>query len=228
VQVAVGAGHFHLVVAEAAQAHLYAGHIVGQDAGIGDENNVGAQLLLVGLNEDAQVIGADFFLALKHKLEVAGYARTAVAQHHFEGLYVHVHLAFVVAGATGVDFLVFDNRLEGRRGPQLVGVGGLHVVVAVHEHGGAVGASHVLAVHDGIAGRGADFDVGSSSFFQLGFQVVGGPQHVAVKFGVGRHRRNPQPVKKFVEKALLVLGKVGRCGHRWKGDKYGTKIAYRA
>ena len=204
------------MVAEAAQPYFDAGLVVGQHPGIGNQHDIGGQLCLVVFHEDAQVLGAYFLFAFHHDFNVAGHA--APAHHHLQGLHVHVHLAFVVAGAAGVNLVVLDNRLEGRQVPQRVGVGGLHVVVAVDEHRGQGRVDQLLAVDDGVAGGLAQLYFVEPYFFEALLQVVGGPQHVALELGVGGDGGNAKPVEQLIEEALLVFFEVGS---RHKGGVIG-------
>ena len=56
-----------------------------------------------------------------------------------QGLDVQEELALVVGRAAGVDAPVAHGGLEGRRGPEVERLGGLHVVVAVDQHGRRAG-----------------------------------------------------------------------------------------
>src|ERR1022692_2492252 len=64
----------------------------------------------------------------------------------FDGLHVHVHLAFIVRGAASIDVAVAHGRLEGRAVPFFQRIGRLHVVVAVAQHGGFAGRVHPIRV----------------------------------------------------------------------------------
>ncbi len=62
---------------------------------------------------------------------------------------MHEQLPLVVAGAAGVDALVLVPGLERRTDPLVERIGGLHVVVAVDQHGRRIGpGTHPLAGDD--------------------------------------------------------------------------------
>jgi hypothetical protein len=70
-------------------------------------------------------------------------------------------LAFVVDGSSGVDgvgvgFGFSDRGLEGGSGPEIERLGGLDVVVAVDQDGGAIGFVVIFGQDDRVAGGGLD------------------------------------------------------------------------
>jgi hypothetical protein len=86
----------------------------------------------VSLDELGQVHAADLFLAFDEELDVArefaidGEKSVQRRQPAFQ-------MAFVIAHSTGVHLAFANRRLEGRRVPQLEGLGRLDVVVIVEE-----------------------------------------------------------------------------------------------
>ena len=170
------------------------------------------EFLFVLFAEGRQVFGAHFFFSLDHKLDVAG---QGLGLHHgLEGLEVHVHLTLVVAGAPrkdgafGVPLGFFDDGVEGPRFPQLDGVGGLDVVVAVDQDGGQCRVDDFFAVYDGVA-------LGGAAFSLVGYGLEGGLRHelggcldVLLVGRIGTDRGNAQEVQQFFQKAIAVLGDI--------------------
>src|ERR1019366_2965080 len=77
----------------------------------------------------------------------------------FDGLHVHVHLAFIVRRAASVNVAVAHGRLEGRAVPFFQRIGRLHVVVAVAQHGGVAGRVHPIRIDERMLGGGDDLDI---------------------------------------------------------------------
>src|SRR3954454_5988834 len=67
---------------------------------------------------------------------------------NFDGLDVHIHLAFVITGSASVDIAVANARLEGRIFPKLERIGRLNIVVTVAEHGGLAGSMQPISVDE--------------------------------------------------------------------------------
>ncbi len=72
VQVAVRADYLHFQVSESAQTNFNRRHVVGDDAGVGDQDRVAGQHIAVGFHEIAEVVGANLLLALDHYFDVTG------------------------------------------------------------------------------------------------------------------------------------------------------------
>ena len=109
-----------------------------QNVRIRNEHRVRRQLLGVAWHVGLDVRAAGFLLALDQQLHVHGQPAFA-RQQRLHGLDVDKNLPLIVRCAARVDVVPILTgahvRLEGRRRPQLNGVNGLHVVVAVDKHG---------------------------------------------------------------------------------------------
>ena len=81
-----------------------------------------------------------------------------VAQR-FQRLDVNVNLAFIVGGAAPVNVPVSNVGLEGRGGPQIERLGGLHVIVPVKKHGRFAGRVQRFSVDQGMQLGGNDLDI---------------------------------------------------------------------
>ncbi len=135
VEVGAGAAGFNLGVDHAAQADAEGGDAGGEHFGVGDEGDVGLELVGVLADEGGDAFSADLFFAFEEDADVDGELAVVGGEEGFEGFDVHPHLAFVVDGAAGVEVAVALGGLEGRGGPLVEGLGGLDVVVAVEEDG---------------------------------------------------------------------------------------------
>ncbi|MEY3102967.1 MAG: hypothetical protein RL558_1244, partial [Bacteroidota bacterium] len=128
---------------------------------------------------------------------------------------MHKKLAFVVAstagknGSVGVDRRGAHLGLKGWSGPQIEGVSRLHVVVSVDQHRRATRIHEVLSINDRIPRRRADFYLLGACFSQKVGNGIGRGEHRIFVGRVGRNTGQAQKRKKFVEKALSVLGNVG-------------------
>ncbi len=137
VQVGAGAAGLDLGVDHAAQADAERGQVGREHLGVGDEGDVGLQLVAVLADELGDSLAADLFLAFEDDADVDGELAAAGDEQGLEGFDVHPHLALVVDGAAGVEIAVALGGLEGRGVPLVEGLGGLDVVVAVAEDGRA-------------------------------------------------------------------------------------------
>lgn len=170
-------------VDEAAEAGAEGGEAGSEHFGIADDSGVGGEFFDVGGDVGFDVLAAGFFFAFDEDLDVAGEAAVAFDQPTERGE-EDEGLAFVVAGAAGVDVVVFDDGFEGRGVPEVEGVGGLDVVVAVEEEGGLAGGEEGFGVDEGVAAGGFDeFDVGKDREF--GGDPFGGAADVGGVGGVG-------------------------------------------
>ena len=120
VQVGVAAAQIDLEIHEAAKAVADRRHAAREHRRVGDDDDVGAQIVLVRADEVVEMLAADFLLALEHELHVHRQA-AVLLQVRLDRLEVHEHLALVVGRAARVDLAVADGRLERRRLPQVSG-----------------------------------------------------------------------------------------------------------
>ena len=183
VEVVVGAGHFHLPVAEAAQAAGDAGYVGGYHTGVADEYHIALEQLLMLLAEAIEAGGADLFFAFEHEFDVAG--ELAGLDHEFESLGLHETLSFVVVGTTGPYLAVLHHRLEGAGAPEFKRRHGHHVVVAVYADGGLGGVDHLLAIHHGVAGGGHHFGPVASGLQQKLLPFLRATEHVGFVLAFG-------------------------------------------
>ena len=97
-------------------------------------------------------------------------------------------------------------------------VGGLDVVMAVHQHRGRVGlGSAHLAVHHRVPRRGEDLDVLRANGPQVFGHPVGRALHVALVLRQGGDGWDAQESLQFGQKTVSVLFEVGDglfAGHR--------------
>ena len=69
----------------------------------------------------------------------------------FQRFQVHIHLAFVIHGATGIEVLATLGGIERRSLPFIQRIGRLHVVVAIAEYGGLAGGMQPVTVDQRVA-----------------------------------------------------------------------------
>src|SRR3974390_732581 len=153
VQIDLGAFGFDLGVEQAAQADAERGNVGRKQLGVGDQGEVGLQLLFagVGLHVVLDAFAADFFFALDEHADVDGQLAVAGLKQGFEGLELHPELAFVVNGAAGVDVVVALSGFEGRGDPLVEGLGRLNVIVRIAERGGLAGGVQPVGVDKRVA-----------------------------------------------------------------------------
>ena len=185
-QVVVGAGHFHLPVAEATQAAGDAGHIGGNHAGVAHQYHVCLEQLFVLLAKAIQTGRADFLFAFKHELHIAG--QLVRLHHKLESFGLHKALTLVVVGAARPYLAVFHHRLERLGLPQLEGCHGHHVIVAIHQHGRLGGVDGFLAIHHRIASRRHHFSLVAAGLQQKRFPLLGTAHHIGFVFALGTDR----------------------------------------
>ena len=157
------------------------------------------------LHERDEVGRADFLLPLGQHDQVD--RQPAVGgQQRLRGLHVQEKLSLVVGGTARVDAPVAHVRLEGGSRPQLQRLGGLDVVVAVHQHGGGVlPRSAPFAEHHRVARRLEDLRLQADVPHAVA-QPAGGVARVPVVFGLGADGGNAQEVEEFRQKPLQVVG----------------------
>ncbi len=117
---------------------------------VGGDDEIGLQTLGVLLHEAGDVRAAHFLFTLQEEDDVAR-QRACDGKVRFDRHQLREVLSLVVADAAGVDAPVADGRLEGRAHPRLVGLGRLHVVMAVEEDGRLAGHVRSAAEHHRMA-----------------------------------------------------------------------------
>ena len=201
-QVLVGAGHFHLEVAEAAQTRGDGGRVGGNHTRVGNKDDVGLQQFLVLSAEVVQTAAADLFLTFQHELDIAG---QLVGLHQIlESLGVHKRLSLVVVGTASPDLAVLDDGFEGVSFPQFKRINGHHVVVAIHHNSGCCLGDDFLAIDHGIAGGGhhlAAVGTGGENQFAPAF---GTADHIGFVLLLRTDGGDADQTKKFFQKTVLV------------------------
>lgn len=192
-----GAVDVDFAVEDAAEAGAEGGETGGEHFGIADDGGVGGEFFDVGGDVGFDVLAAGFFFAFNEDFDVAGEASVALDQPA-EGGEEDERLTFVIAGAAGVDVVVLDDGFKGRRVPEVEGVDGLDVVVAVEEERGLAGGEEGLGVDEGVAAGGFDeLDVGEDREFSG--DPFGGAMDVDGVGGVGGDAGDAQEFDQLVE-----------------------------
>ena len=167
-----------------AQAGGEGGHADVPVAGVGDHDDVGAEVVEVLLQQGRQGLGADLLLALDEEHDVD---RQVVAEDPQRGE-VGGDAGLVVGRAAAVEAVAPLGRLERRGVPVGVVVLGLDVVVGVEQHGRrALGPALVRDDR-----RGAAVGAGDPGGAALGLQQAGArPRRCGVPRRPARGRRSP-------------------------------------
>ncbi len=103
-----------------------------------------------------------------------------------------VHLALIVGGAAAVEVAVALGGLEGRSGPKLQGVGGLHIVMAVAEDGRFARSVQPIGIYQGVSAGLNEFDILHAGSAESGGDEFGGAFDVGAILGQSADARNPQ------------------------------------
>jgi len=161
----------------------------------------------VGLDELFEVDAADFFFAFDEGDDVDGDAAPMLPVGE-EGLKVAPDLSFVIDSAAGEDgveavFIFADGGFERGRGPLVEGLGGLDIVVAVNQDGGAVGLVLVFGEDDGVSG-GRDDLWGEAAGGKLVGDELGAALHVGDVLRLGADAGDAEEGLEAVEGLLAV------------------------
>ncbi len=207
VDVLLGAVQPDLALGEAAHTGAHGGGVLGPHAGVGHDHRVGGEPVRVLFDERTEVRGAGFLLALDQQLQVDGRGGAAGGGQvgaHAEG--VEEDLALVVGRTARVEAVVADDGLEGVAVPAVLTGGGLHVVMAVDQHGGRsrVGGGP-LGVDVGCARGVPDLGGGKAGLLEFRGEPVGAAAHMGSVVGPGRDGRDAQPLGEIVEEGDAVL-----------------------
>ena len=122
---------------------------------------------------------------------------------------MHIHLALVVHRAARVEIAVALRGFEGRRDPQIQRVGGLHIVVAIAEHGWLAGRMQPIGIDQRMTGGRDDLDILQTRAPQAFGDELSGALHIAFVLGQGADARNPDEFLQFIEQARAVLLNIG-------------------
>lgn len=161
VEIGFGAMDAKFIVGDAAEAVGDGGLTGAVLARVGNDDDVGGQLLLERWQEFCEDGATAFFLTLDEEFDlerqwllglVPSGGRKDMGQH----------LAFVVGGATGDDIAIFEDGFEGRAVPQVERIRGLNIVVSVDEDHGFSGDGGGFGIDQGWAVAGDEFGAEAS------------------------------------------------------------------
>ena len=111
---------------------------------------------------------------------------------------MHEGLALVVVGTAAPDLAVLDDGLERLCVPELYGIHGHHIVVAIDQHSLGIGIDNFLSHYNGVALGGIDLAlVGASGHNQL-FPALSTAHHVALVLTLRADRRDAQQAEQFI------------------------------
>src|SRR5438132_650666 len=169
--------HVDLRVHNAAQGDRDCRQVPLEESRIADDRDVCFELASVRLEPGIEAWRTGLLVAFEHELEVQ--RKTAARrQECLGGAQMHMDVPFVVRGTTGQHPLALDDRLEGRRIPQLEGIDGLDVVMAVYDRRWCPIRTQPVTVDDRVGGRLGNLDVLGADGSQLVGQPFGGPPTV--------------------------------------------------
>jgi len=218
VEIGAGSAGFDLGVDHAAQADAEGGKLGGEHLCVGNEGDVGFELVAVLADEGGDAFAADLFLAFEDDADVDGEFAVVCGEEALEGFDVHPHLALVVNGSAGVEVFVALGGLEGWGEPLVEGFGGLDVVVAVAEDGRGAGSVEVVGVDERVAvgvgcARGFDeVDVVEADAGELGGAEFGSAADVGKVLGGGGDGGDAQEgLELFDELFFVRVGEVYGC-----------------
>ena len=183
VQVGIGALHLYLHVAQAPQPNRDGGDIAGEHRGVGHQDHVGLDQLLMVIEPQRQRARANLLLALQHELDVAG--QRMGGHHELEGLGVHEALPLVVIGPATPDVAILDHGLEGLGAPLIDGVHGHDIVVPVDQDRGQLLIEDLLPIDHRGPYRGHHLGPIGPGFQQRVAPVFRGAYHVLRVRGLG-------------------------------------------
>ena len=172
-------------------------------AAVPDEHRVGLQLVAVRAQVFRKRWTADLFLAFDDEAKVE--RRPARGEEMLDRFDGHHVVAFVVRGAAGPEITVVHDGLERRRMPEVDGVCGLDVVVAVDRQVRL--ARQALPVGDDHR-QAALHDIDDLHFHIQGRKAVAEPPRVAqavlAALGQGADRGDAQLFDQVVEVGLAT------------------------
>ena len=173
----VEGGDLHDTVDDATQGSRQGGHALGPVYRVGDDDDVGGQLLLVAGDDRLHGGGADLLLTLDEE----GDADRRLAVEGTDGSQVGSDATLVVSSATPEETLSPGGGDEGVGVPLVEVAGGLDVTVGVQQNGGlALGGRPVsddsrqpVILGDDVDVGGASLPGGSCDEFGSGPHIVG-------------------------------------------------------
>ena len=215
VQVVVGSVQFDFEIKHAPECVGDGGGVFVPHGGVGDEGDVGFELVGVLVDEAFELAGAALFFAFDEGDDVER-QRAAGVVPGAERFEEAGDLPFVVDGAAGEDFVFADGGLKCGGGPEVDGVGGLDVVVAVEQDGGCVGDVGRAGEDDGV-GVGLDQVGGEAGFGEAVGGPPGGGGAIAGVGGVGADRGDGEPLDGAVDGVVAIGSQYFEdiIGHGW-------------
>ena len=214
-----------LDVRVAAQADRDRRQVALEEARVADDGHVRREAFAVRGQPLPQVPRVVLLVALEEVAHVDGQG-PARRQEAGEGHDVEVDLALVVGRAASEHPVADDDGLERRRGPQVERVDRLHVVVAVDEDRGRVGAGmEPVRVDDRVAGRLLDGHVLGAGTFERSGEP--GCRCTAVVTMLRQRRDARDPQERLVTLEALVAGRVEVVLEGRVGQGHGAMVAVR-
>ncbi len=207
VQIAHRSGEFDLIVVQAAQTVGDGGNTLGQHGGIGNDEGIGFKFFAIFLDVLPQTNAANFLFALDEYLYVNS-KLTVQRFKRFESLQVDMYLAFIVGGAAAKQISVAHGRLEGRGGPQIERLGGLHVIVAVKKNGGFARSFERFRIHERVQTGGDNFNRFKPGFLQAFGHPAGGALDIRLVLAFGADAGNAQKFAKFCQ--MLIAASINK------------------
>src|SRR5271157_2594290 len=167
------------------------------------------------LQKRDQVWAADLFLTLEEALHVD---RQRAARSHMglDRLDMGEHLSLVVAGATTIQFLVADHRPERWYRPGRQRVDGLHVVMAVDQHGRPPRRMQPVCVNDRVSRRRNHADMLQTDESEVLRQPAGTALHIGRMPRLDADAREADEVPELSNETGFVLSCLVE--GRWRRD----------
>ncbi len=203
VQVGLGPAEIDLVVGQAAQAVADRRNAAIEHRRVADDDDVGVEQVLVGVDEVVEVGAADFLFALEQDLHVDRQA-SLLLEMRLDRLEVHEDLALVVGRAAGVDLAVAHGGLERRRRPQVERIDWLHVVVPVEENRRRAFSAEPFAVDNRVAWRFFETHVVQANPLHLGAGPLRAAADVFLVLRQGADAGDSQVLREFVNVTIPV------------------------
>src|SRR6266567_4034659 len=217
-QIALRAGQFDLIVVQAAQAVSNGGNALAEHGSIGDNESVGLELFLVMLNKIPEADAADFLFAFDQNFHVNRKPAVHFLER-FERFEMDVDLAFIIGSTASKEVTVADGRFEGRRGPKIERLGGLHVIVAIKEDGGLARSFQGFGIDERVQICRNDFN----GLKSCGPEVVCDPARTAfdirLVLALGADTGNAQKFTELRQMLVaLTIDKLSKIHKRPSGD----------
>ena len=208
VEVARGAVHGHLERRDPAEAVEERGNAAREPRRVRDRDRLrGREVLLVRLQVLVHDRAAALLLALDHEAQVERQRAAEALRGEHEGK----GRALVVGAAAGPDLAVFHDGFERRRLPEVKGVRGLDVVVAVDDERGLLGIDDAGAV-DGGEPLPLEEPRLEPRLLEPRADELRRPPRVGVVRPLRRDRRDAQVVEEQLEIPVAVLLEVAERG----------------